>query len=83
MAEKRCKTCRWWDAHSGRPLSRLGDCRAPSDHRYWHVPVTDLKTGKNSVAMMDGFGAEETRHDFSCGAWSQGQTTGDLNIAAT
>ncbi len=75
---RRCKTCRWWDAHSGAFL--MGDCRAPGDHRYAKVPLTDSTGSIVSFAMLDSFGAEETRYDFTCGAWRRGQEDGVLYL---
>jgi hypothetical protein len=76
-----CRTCRWWDAHSID--ERKGDCRAPNDHRYSHVPLesVDYKTGKVSrtIAYLDSFGREETLPGFVCGAWQYGDPT-DLSI---
>jgi hypothetical protein len=74
--EKRCETCRWWDAHSTDLLK--GDCRAPEDHRYWRVPITDENNRVKSYAMMDSFGREETRPDFGCGRWECGYPDDDL-----
>lgn len=72
----RCKTCRYWDAHSIDMLK--GDCRAPNQHRYWHVPsVTKLKGG---FALLDSFGGEETKPDYGCHAWRFGQSDGPLFI---
>jgi hypothetical protein len=61
--KKICRTCQYWNIHSID--MKMGDCMAPGDHRYWHVPIT----GKTSVAMMDSFGREETKPNFSCAAW--------------
>lgn len=73
---KRCATCRYWDRlHIG---SLKGDCRSPSNNRFWHVPLEmPDKDGKiyKSVAYMDSFGVEETKHDYGCGAWDDGASS--------
>lgn len=62
-ANRRCRTCRYWDAHS---LDfALGDCRAPEDHRHWRYRSPDSKI----VALLDSFGREETKPNYGCGAW--------------
>lgn len=73
-AERKCRTCRYWDAHS-RDMN-LGDCRAPDNHRYSRVPM-----GDGSYAMLDSFGPEETRPDDTCGAWRLGQADGTLDLS--
>lgn len=65
--KKICRNCQYWNIHSLD--MKMGDCMAPDDHRYWHVPITSPKTGKTSIAMMDSFGREETKPDFGCAAW--------------
>lgn len=72
MGEKRCATCRYWDAHS--IAARKGDCRAPGDHRYSRAPIG---TG---CALLDSFGPEETAPTYVCGAWSFGQADGTLDL---
>lgn len=61
-ANKRCRTCRYWDIHSID--FKKGDCRAPDDHRYWRH-----KTADGIVALLDSFGPEETKPDFGCNRW--------------
>jgi len=78
--ENCCKTCRYWDMHSLDLLK--GDCRAPNNHRYSRVPMTDANGKVTSYAMMDSFGPEETKPNFTCGAWRRGQTEGDLFIGS-
>lgn len=65
--ERKCRTCQYWNMHSIDMLK--GDCMAPDDHRYWHHPIVSQKTGKTSYAMLDSFGREETKPNFSCAAW--------------
>lgn len=59
---KRCRTCRYWDAHSID--FKLGDCKVPGDHRYWRHK---LATG--GMALLDSFGREETKPSFGCARW--------------
>lgn len=70
MKQRLCKTCRYWDAHSLN--LELGDCRAPGDHRYWRIPMRDKNNVIVSHAMMDSFERQETRPNYSCGAWDDG-----------
>lgn len=76
-----CRTCRYWDVHSLD--MRKGDCRAPSDHRYWHIQfgANASKNVAGTYALLDSFGREETRPDYSCGAWRKGQSEGPLDIS--
>lgn len=61
---RRCRTCRYWDAHS---LDfHLGSCRAPDNHRYWRHRSPNMKI----VALLDSFGPEETKPDFGCNVWA-------------
>lgn len=63
MAEEMCcKNCDYWNMHSLD--MKLGDCMAPNDHRYWRVPING-----GGYALLDGFGREETKPNFSCGAF--------------
>lgn len=76
MMTRNCKTCRWWNAHSNDLLK--GDCMVPNGHRYSRVPVTTVDhRGKtwHSMACLDSFsyGKEETRPNFTCGAWASGE----------
>lgn len=64
MTARICKNCRYWDVHSSD--MRLGDCRAPSDHRYWRHELAG-----GGFALLDSFERAETKPDDHCGAWSQ------------
>lgn len=68
-----CRSCRWWDMHS---LDlKLGDCRAPGDHRYSRVLVTSQRPDGSvyeSYALMDSFGPETTLPGYVCGVWDDG-----------
>lgn len=59
---RRCRTCRFWDVHSLD--MKMGSCQAPDNHRYWHV-----RPASGIVALMDSFGPEETKPNYSCHAW--------------
>lgn len=65
--KRECRTCDYWDMHSLDMVK--GDCRAPDNHRYSHVPFTSPIDGKRRLAMMDSFGREETKPNFVCGRW--------------
>lgn len=72
--ERKCRTCRYWDAHS--QAMKMGDCRAPGDHRYSRVPITSRRPDgslRQSYALLDSFGREETLPGFVCGAWDDGR----------
>lgn len=71
IRERRCETCRYWDSHSQDLL--LGDCRAPGNHRYCRVPITNTEGKIVSHALLDSFGPEETKPNFVCGAWDDGE----------
>lgn len=71
--ERKCRTCRYWDVHS--QAMKMGDCRAPGDHRYSRVPITSRRADgslHHSYALLDSFGPEETPPGFTCGAWDDG-----------
>lgn len=75
-----CGNCRYWDIlYIG---SNNGDCRAPDNHRYSKVPMTDANGKLVSYAMMDSFGPEKTRNNDACGAWKVGQEDGVLDLSA-
>ena len=73
LIARNCGTCRYWDRLSIGSLK--GDCRAPGDHRYSHVPMPNGQT-----AMLDSFGPEETHKSYRCGAWQQGQEGGPIFV---
>jgi hypothetical protein len=73
VIEHKCKTCRYWDFHS-QDLE-LGDCRAPMDHRYWRVPMSD-----GTHAMMDSFEGATTKPGYSCDAWRYGDESEVLDL---
>lgn len=62
---KICRNCRYWDMHSLD--MKKGDCRAPSDHRWWRYT---FPSGER--VLLDSFGREETKPDYHCGAWEAG-----------
>jgi hypothetical protein len=76
--DHRCENCRYWDIHSLG--ARKGDCRAPGDHRYYRVPMTDKAGNVTSYAPMDSFGREETGPNFTCGAWDSGSSPFVLKV---
>lgn len=74
IREKRCETCRWWDAHSTD--LKKGDCRAPAiggvQHRFSRALMPPCKDGQRRYAYLDAFGPEEAGPHFVCGRWEQG-----------
>lgn len=78
LAEKCCRTCRWWDVHSF-PNPTKGTCRAKQGngpvHRFSRVPM-----GDGSYALLDSFEPVDTLPSHRCGAWQQGQPDGPIDV---
>lgn len=69
QADRKCRTCRWWDAHCW-PDPEAGDCRridsTGTPHRFSRIRMAD-----GLIAMLDSFGIEETGPGYMCGGWEQ------------